>query len=198
MKSTIGKAAKDLLHSLEHKNSPDFLRLSPGNVDSIIADGMPRATCLWNNNDDNRAGAEALLVAEITRGLEACDSPIERDMLAALATAHWGLDDYKYPEVHVFEKGVDEYPKGPVVIIPQFVISRFRLDFAVIYKSRHGGSIYAVECDGKGYHDPANDRERDAYLSCFGIKTFRATGAEIIKDPISLSNKIVQQITIGK
>lgn len=61
---------------------------------------------------------------------------------------------------------------------PQVRIGRFTVDFLVAYENKK----VIVECDGKAYHDPAKDRERDKFLASEGFLVCHISGAEIVAD----------------
>jgi very-short-patch-repair endonuclease len=77
------------------------------------------------------------------------------------------------------------WPNKPVVIAPQFVIARYRLDFLVALRAKDYRRLVAIECDGRDYHslveDVERDKHRDEYLKSFGIRTLRYTGSWIYK-----------------
>jgi DNA helicase II / ATP-dependent DNA helicase PcrA len=61
---------------------------------------------------------------------------------------------------------------------PQVRIGRFTVDFLVTLASKK----VIVECDGKAYHDPIKDRERDKVLASEGYLICHFSGAEIVAD----------------
>jgi DNA helicase II / ATP-dependent DNA helicase PcrA len=61
---------------------------------------------------------------------------------------------------------------------PQVRIGRHTVDFLVSHKEKR----VIVECDGKAYHDPAKDRERDKVLASEGYPICHFSGAEIFTD----------------
>jgi very-short-patch-repair endonuclease len=110
-----------------------------------------------------------------------CESPIEKFMLIAMAHMPCNVK----PVLHDMNSG-EAFPEWPVVIIPQVVIARYRVDFLVSVMRPFGSVItFAVECDGADYHysieTRARDAERDRYLRCLGIKTIRYGGQKIKK-----------------
>lgn len=120
-----------------------------------------------------------------------CESPIEKRLLPALVLANYGEQFLTFPaELHC--PGIDDAPpKGDLIVIPQFAFIRYRLDFAIIAEVNDNRKIVAVECDGQEWHtDAMKDRNRDAYLAGFGIRTFRYTGKEIQADPLPLACEV--------
>jgi DNA helicase-2/ATP-dependent DNA helicase PcrA len=61
---------------------------------------------------------------------------------------------------------------------PQIRIGRFTVDFLVEDENKK----VIVECDGKAYHDPIKDRERDKVLASEGYPICHLSGAEIVAD----------------
>lgn len=118
------------------------------------------------------------------KGARECESPIERDTLAALLTARWHEAFATMPpKVHI--PGVDPIvPAGDLVIVPQMAFVRFRVDFMVMALVGDRRQMMAIECDGNEHHaDKAKDILRDGYLASWGIPTFRAAGKDIYADP---------------
>lgn len=63
-----------------------------------------------------------------------------------------------------------------IVMYPQYPIMGFFLDFA------NPKAKVAIECDGRGFHDPQKDAARDAKLMSEGWTVYRMTGSEIYRD----------------
>jgi superfamily I DNA/RNA helicase/very-short-patch-repair endonuclease len=63
---------------------------------------------------------------------------------------------------------------------PQARIGRYTVDFLVTLED--GNKQVIVECDGKAYHDPRKDRERDKALALAGHPICHFSGAEISAD----------------
>lgn len=166
---TIGCAAGQFLYELENAGSPDFLRNHPGHAATILHD----------------AGESAK--KEFEKGSPHCESPIEREMLAALLTADWRCFGDHIPRVWV-----DAAPASKISIIPQLKIGRRRIDFAVSVPKKPIGTVIAVECDGTDFHSAGDDRMRDVELAYFGILTVRFSGSEIKKDPGGCAARVVQ------
>lgn len=132
---------------------------------------------------------------KISKHLSACESPIERLMLPALVMANYGHAFASFPaELHV-PAADSEPPRGDLLVIPQFAIIRYRMDFAVIATAEGQRKIVCVECDGEDFHKDANkDRGRDNYLRAFGIETFRFCGSDIQADPLPLAATVASHI----
>ncbi len=122
-----------------------------------------------------------------------CESPIEQMMLAAMAFMVVDGADCFPPAIHDVMSGED-WPVCPVVIVPQFTIARYRLDFLVAVETRGNPYFIAVECDGAKHHTNVADRERnmarDKYLRGLNIKTYRVPGGWIYKQNWKVADEI--------
>ncbi len=74
---------------------------------------------------------------------------------------------------------------------PQARLGRFIVDFLV----ELGEEKVIVECDGKAYHDPVKDRERDQILAAQGYRTFRFSGAEIFRDAAACVERLRESLS---
>lgn len=138
-----------------------------------------------------RAEARVLATCHI------CESPIEQMMLAALGFMALDKLDCFPPTIHdVMSK--EAWPTSPVVIIPQFVIARYRLDFLVVVESQPKPALIAVECDGKNFHTKdhhvTRDVTRDTYLEHLGIVTLRLTGREIFRRQWRIADELEHMV----
>ena len=72
-------------------------------------------------------------------------------------------------------------------LVPQWGVSRYRLDFAVQHPERPGQFVLAIECDGASYHSaPAardRDRLRQQQLESLGWRFHRIWSTEWFRDP---------------
>jgi very-short-patch-repair endonuclease len=112
-----------------------------------------------------------------------CESPIEQIILARLVTME--ILDFKEPAaIHDLLSG-EEFPNKPLVVVPQFPIARFRLDFFVVVVDQRRAWQFDIECDGVEFHSSLERRQadfdRDTYLARIGIRTFRYTGQQIFR-----------------
>jgi very-short-patch-repair endonuclease len=119
------------------------------------------------------AAAEAVAINPVT------ESPIETLFGARLALRARRLCKQIGLEFVVGRGGAD------LALHPQFLLGRFRYDFAVRAKGREK-PLVLVECDGKDFHSSAeqqaNDALKDAAALKAGIKLIRFTGSEINRD----------------
>ncbi|MCK9616686.1 MAG: UvrD-helicase domain-containing protein [Lentimicrobiaceae bacterium] len=73
----------------------------------------------------------------------------------------------------------------------QVHIENYFVDFVV----NHHGKKAIVECDGRDYHNPNLDKERDKVLAKFGLPIFRFSGSELFHDANSCLQKVTQELT---
>ncbi len=74
---------------------------------------------------------------------------------------------------------------------PQVHFEKYFVDFVVNYN----GNKAIVECDGRDYHNPNLDKERDKALSKFGLPIFHFSGSELFYDANHCLQKVIQEIT---
>jgi DNA helicase-2/ATP-dependent DNA helicase PcrA len=89
-----------------------------------------------------------------------------------------GLSEHKTIFTPIEEKLLNALNTNRMSYQPQVRIGRHTVDFLVA----HGNKKVIVECDGKAYHDPAKDRERDKVLASEGYPICHFSGAEIYAD----------------
>lgn len=179
---SIGNIGAKALYDWTHdKDSPDYLRNHPGNARDVLSSAYTR---LKHHPKMAPLTIEEFKTAMVPvekayrEAQKLCESPIERDMLAALMTGNW--HSLPNPFVPVLDpNNVGSVPDMPVFIIPQFSVLRYRLDFAITVKGACGPWIFAVECDGADFHDAKKDMDRDVNLHRLGIRTHRVTGKDI-------------------
>lgn len=125
--------------------------------------------------------------ASITRAQPILESAIERAMLPWLVFGNYGMGSSPLP-VCLPDEDAPRY--APIFIAPQMRFGRYRLDFALVARSRSRSLIVAVECDGAAFHDRRSDLRRDAFLAGFRFPAVRATGSEIRTDPRPVIGRI--------
>lgn len=69
-----------------------------------------------------------------------------------------------------------------LVMYPQYPIGRFFADFANPKKK------IVVECDGKAFHSPEKDRQRDSWMIGEGWRVFRVPGKACIQPEMDWSD----------
>lgn len=115
-----------------------------------------------------------------------CDSPIEVELGSEVAAMF--AAKFRAP-VRVVPAGDRCDGIEGVVIVPQFLVRQYRVDFRIIMRSPDGPSVSVlVECDGHDFHERTpeqamKDRERDRALSLDGWRLLRFTGREIRRRP---------------
>src|SRR5690606_34485778 len=61
-----------------------------------------------------------------------------------------------------FEKDVyDALTANGIPLVPQYGVSKYRIDFAAVHPKRPGRYVLAIECDGASYHSEPTARDRD-------------------------------------
>ena len=187
------------MHEAEARASGiDPLRGHPGRSLDILRYGRPRFETHVARITDAPVFDEAWssLQAEFERGQQLCESPIERNMLAALLTADWPVCRSLFPAIHNAKDYNEAFPRNEVVIVPQMAILRYRMDLGlVVGRMDRRPLIVGVECDGKAFHqDGGKDRERDSYFSALGIRVFRVTGSVLNFQPIAIADALIQTV----
>lgn len=65
-------------------------------------------------------------------------------------------------EMNPFEQSVyDQLTRRGIMLLPQYGVGNYRLDFAVQNPNKPGAFVMAIECDGRSYHSFPTARERD-------------------------------------
>ena len=193
--NSIGAVAGWITHDLEcAATGENPIRRHPGRGEDLLSDG--RSRLFVKAVDGSRVEREEMVwqraLAEFRKGSPLCESPIERDLLAGLLTADWGYFHTENAVIHDCRN--EEFPDEPVVIAPQLVVARYRLDFALVLRRGKITRTVAIECDGKDYHDRERDNRRDEYLSALGIGTIRHGGQDIHRIPLGCANEIAEGV----
>lgn len=190
---TIGNAIQVALHGM----TDGALKTHPGFGSTILGEGMYRCVNAVMAQGASGDDAKAKATERYNRFASFLESPIERNMAAALLTANWSDFGIDVPQVHFAAKDGDNFvPTGPVTLIPQLAFARNRIDIAVFIRSDDDWHrIVAIECDGKAYHQDVNaDRARDGYYASWGIPTIRFTGTDLRNSPIECADSVVSQL----
>lgn len=123
-----------------------------------------------------------------------CESPIEQIMLAELTFCPFG---YFHGPHEIHDPTMPfEIPDANVVIIPQYEIRDYRVDFAILLRNFQDNILkIVVECDGHDFHEKTKqqakrDKKRDRDLQAAGWKVLRFTGSEIVRDVNACVNEI--------
>jgi hypothetical protein len=198
--SSIGAVAAAVAHEANSRAmGVDGLQGHPGRAIDVLCEGrsrlfvkpymetgvsvIEREPAVWKRAQHEYAKGERL-----------CDSPIERDLLAALLTTDWAYFATENALVHDAKDYDEAFPASNVVIVPQMQIARYRLDFGLVLRRGDRRHIIAVECDGKDFHQFDRDNARDGYLVSFGIQTIRRTGSDIFTMPLRGATLIAESI----
>jgi very-short-patch-repair endonuclease len=198
--SSIGAIAAAVAHEANSRAmGVDGLQGHPGRAIDILNEGRSRlfikpATDAGVSRVEREAAVWQRAQQEYAKGERLCDSPIERDLLAALLTTDWGYFATENAVVHDSKDHNEAFPASNVVIVPQMQIARYRLDFGLVLCRYHRRHIIAVECDGRDFHQLDRDNARDGYLVSFGIQTIRRTGSDIFTMPLRGATLIAESI----
>lgn len=148
----------------------------------------PRRALLPQEQNSPNANAEycKIFVSRITKLSRPIKNAVPRRIsfgfttLARLKKARTILELYNVAPIEEIVKRAFDHAGIPV--IPQYPVSRFRLDFAILFST---GKI-AIECDNiKAHSSPAQrkkDRIKDVFLRYRGWKVIRLKEAAIIFD----------------
>jgi very-short-patch-repair endonuclease len=131
-----------------------------------LAEGTPAAGLPWADGDPWRAVYDK------------CESPIERLMCLGI---HGFLGYEARDGLFRGARSLPEDRRAGALVYGQHSVGNYRADFLVVGFVRGEKPIkIIVECDGRKFHNPALDAERDELIrSAFGIETVRFTGYEI-------------------
>lgn len=105
-----------------------------------------------------------------------CESPIEKLAFASLFRV--------FPCMIVADdkRALKEIKEWTFACIPQMAFKGYRLDFGVL--NRREKRAFALECDGRGYHDHRRDCERSLNIWEHKVQTFRVSGSALMRDAI--------------
>jgi len=196
---TLHTVATNMFYELENEGAPNFLRNHPGNGGDIIQSAswrMAKHPQMTKLSADQFEEIQAIVSSKYEEAQALCESPIERDMLAALMSGNWDRLLSPFVPVHSVRDKQESIKASPVVIIPQFPLGRFRLDFAILIRGKGRARILAVECDGKEFHDDWTDKQRDTYLDAFGVSVFRAPGKSLVANPYDIADLVIQAVQL--
>jgi DNA helicase-2/ATP-dependent DNA helicase PcrA len=88
------------------------------------------------------------------------------------------LPEHKTIFTPIEEKMLQALEENGLSYQPQVRLGRYTVDFLVEHKNKK----IIVECDGKAYHYPRKDRERDKVLASEGYPICHFSGAEILSN----------------
>lgn len=192
----IGHLLETTIYETFTPEGKGFLKGHPGRGRTVLEYGMERIMrhpiVSASNELDVRGAVEALYA----KSERLCESPIERNLLAALITGCWSFSKSALPLVLDVKDDENDIPRSDVLIVPQLAVSRYRLDFAVVIEKGGSRHIFGLECDGAEFHqDAGKDRRRDAQLWALGIIVLHFSGSELFRSPIATADGIISAIT---
>ena len=128
---------------------------------------------------------------------EACESPIERVLLAALIAdrCSYGCQVGWMPRLpEDLDKG---FGHGFDYGVAQAQIGIYRVDFVIASHRGRSPRRVVIECDGHDFHEKtkeqaARDKQRDRYLQRMGFKVLRFTGSEIWRDAAKCAAEVFE------
>jgi hypothetical protein len=194
----IGTFAVGLMHEITAKAAGvDPLKGHPGRSPSIFKYGLPRLQAHAATLGLDYSELEKTVEEQMRKGEALCESPIERNILAALLTGAWPTCLTGHPVVHNAKNYSEELPRCAVVIVPQMALLRYRLDIGILAIAANGApTMFGVECDGKQFHqDYEKDRQRDAYFAGLGVNVTRVSGRIANEAPIAVGDAIINKIS---
>lgn len=103
---------------------------------------------------------------------------LERVNYQFSSPAFLNLPEHKTVFTPIEEKILQALEENKLSYQLQVRIGRYTVDFLV----EHEHKKIIVECDGKAYHDPLKDRERDKVLASEGYPICHFSGTEILSD----------------
>jgi very-short-patch-repair endonuclease len=109
----------------------------------------------------------------------------------------WTSYGYRNGPVEIWDSTMPfAKPQADVVIAPQYVIGKHRVDFAIFINGVASEEIkITVEADGHDFHEKtkqqaARDKSRDRDLLIAGWKVLRFTGSEIWRDHAACATQV--------
>ena len=195
----LSNALDKLLYEVKAQGEGrEFLRGHPGRALDVLTIGNDRLLIhpiLLAHPERHEEVVEAMR-ATYERAQVLCDSPIERNLLAALVTGCWSFSQSVLPLIHDIKNADEPFPDGDVVIVPQLTVGRHRLDFGIVVWVKGVPRIVGVECDGAEFHqDRDRDIKRDEHLRRLGVPVLRYPGHMLHNQPIAVADAIIHAIT---
>lgn len=195
---TAGSLAAQMIYTAAaNTGAVDPLKGHPGKSIDVFKNGLPRFSekMVRATGDVPSAELSASLHANYMKGMDLCESPIERNLLAALITGGWARCE-GHPVVHSAKDYAEAFPRCAIVLVPQMAVLRYRVDIGVVAQRYDGGiTLFGIECDGKQFHqDAEKDHSRDVYLHAVGVRVMRASGKLLNVAPIEAADQIINAI----
>lgn len=158
----------------------------------LITEGVDEATAAGFLDEIERL---------LRQKIRLCESPIECSVMIAFA---FGVTEFGKDVACLVDcREAPLFPKAETVLIPQFRVGPYRLDFCLRTIDRGGfPRLAAIECDGKEFHETLQQKDRDfvrdVFLRSLGVETYRLTGSEIFKKDAALVGRLRQIISETK
>jgi very-short-patch-repair endonuclease len=88
-----------------------------------------------------------------------------------------------------------------LTVVPQYGVSGYRIDFAVVHPDKPGEFVLAVEADGASYHSTPTARDRDRLrqqvLERLGWHFYRIWSTDWFRDPVAEVESIIAEVQQG-
>jgi hypothetical protein len=154
-----------------------------------------RETYNGASENDQRIALDQLQTS-FDAGMTLCESPIERTLLPALLIAQWvGCECFPAKVSSASLEDIEGLMEpSRALIVPQLKVAGRRLDFALFLPIELAPKGFAIECDGRAYHNAMDDIERDVELAQSGFATLRFTGSQINTNPFECALNAVHQV----
>jgi len=99
----------------------------------------------------------------------------------------------KIPMTPIEEQMAEALKKKGIPYTPQAAVGKYRVDFLI--SLRHSNQHLAVECDGKAYHTPEQDHQRDNALKQEGIlEILHFTGSQIYRNADACARQVERRL----
>lgn len=128
-------------------------------------------------------------IATVWELVKLCESPIEKLIVPSLVFQPYGSNGPWIP-ADMLREGVQSF--APVKIAAQMVIDDARFDFMIGLNLGSETLMFAVECDGREFHDEARDFQRDRKWSRAGVSTVRLKGSDIHAAPRMAASRVAE------
>lgn len=141
------------------------------------ADG-DRPAAAWKNCNGFNLADLADKMERRQRYAAVCESPIEIDLAVAL-------------DMYVGET----FRQADLILVPQFKLLRYRMDFAI---TKDSAPKLFIECDGRDFHSSpeqlANDERKDKAAIDVGVTLLRFSGSEIFRYPDGCVHRVLDYL----
>lgn len=128
------------------------------------------------------------------RGLDRCESPIERQLALALSQ----VGSFRMREGNDHPWRIGSWEALAIVLLAQPLYGPYRADFALVPMNWHTPRALPIiiEVDGHDFHErtkeqAARDRIRDRFMASQGSIVLRFSGSEVWRDSSKCAREIL-------